>query len=213
MPIYGTIGGGLLNSPDRKNFRFQCQQSGHCCCSPNIIVTLTFMDVFDIFLALDKDFESLLRKLTFYKLEGNVNEDRRKKLVLPAISSSDGDVIPGIKKINGLDCIFYLKPKCLIYRYRPLACKNYPFTFSGEDREIKFSWAKNAEKTCLGIGEGDPIDYSYVERNGKVTSDNLNMHTSLIQELNTESANGKPLTVREIIWIFIVYGEKKRSQK
>ena len=202
-----------MKFPKGKNYRFQCQQSGHCCCDPNIIVTLTFMDVFDLYLAMDQDFESLLRKLTFYTFEEKINENQRKKLVLPAISTSDGDVIPGIMKTNGVNCVFYLKPNCSIYNNRPLACKNYPYTFLDHENERNFSWAKNAEKTCPGISEGKLIDYSYVEKNGKITSDNLNMHTSLTQELNTEAANGKPLTVREIVWIFIVYGEKIRYQK
>ncbi|MHA1236715.1 MAG: YkgJ family cysteine cluster protein, partial [Candidatus Hodarchaeales archaeon] len=124
----------------------------------------------------------------------------------------DGEVIPGIMKTNGLNCVFYQKPNCSIYHNRPLACKNYPFTFLDHDNEIEFLWAKNAQKSCPGIGEGDLIKYSYIERNGKITSDNLNKHTNLIQELNTEAATGKPLTVREIIWIFIVYGEKVRNQ-
>ncbi len=202
-----------MKFPKGKNYRFQCQQSGHCCCDPNIIVTLTFMDVFDLYLAMDQDFESLLRKLTFYTIEQKINENQRKKLVLPAISTSDGDVIPGIMKTNGVNCVFYLKPNCSIYHNRPLACKNYPYTFLDHENKRNFSWAKNAEKTCPGIGEGDLIDYSYIERNGKITYDNLNMHTNFIQELNTEAANGKPLTVREIIWIFIIYAEKVRNQK
>lgn len=202
-----------MKFPKGKVIRFQCQQSGHCCCDPNIIVTLTFMDVYYLFLAMDKDFESLMRKLTFYKFKKQTNEDQRKKLVLPAISTSDGDVLPGIKKINGLYCVFYFEPNCSIYLSRPLACKNYPFTFLGkEENEIKFSWAKNAEKTCPGIGKGDLIEYSYIEKNGKITSNNLNMHTKITQELNTEAANGKPLTVREVIWILIVYGEKIDNQ-
>ncbi|MHA1237512.1 MAG: hypothetical protein ACTSQ9_07640, partial [Candidatus Hodarchaeales archaeon] len=64
-----------MKFPKGKIYRFQCQQSGHCCCDPNIIVTLTFMDVFDLFLAMDKDFESLLVKLTFYKFEKKIDED------------------------------------------------------------------------------------------------------------------------------------------
>ena len=200
-----------MKIPKGKEIRFLCQQSGHCCCDPNIIVTLTFIDVYDLFLAVDKDFEVLMRKLTFYKFEQQTNEDQRKKLVLPAISTSDGEVIPGIKKIAGLNCAFYSKPTCSIYHNRPLACKNYPFAFLGKENEITFSWAKNAEKTCPGIGVGELIEYSYIERNGKVTSDNLNMHLNIAQEINTEAANGKPLTVREVIWIFIVYGEKIRK--
>jgi Fe-S-cluster containining protein len=202
-----------LKLPKENEIHFQCQQSGHCCCDPNIIVTLTFMDVYDLFLAVNKDFESLIRKLTFYKFTKGVNEDQRKKLVLPAISTSVGEIIPGIKKINGLNCVFYSKPNCSIYHNRPLACKNYPFTFLGKDNKRLFSWAKNAEKTCPGIGEGNIVETSYIERNGSITSEYLNMHTDFIQELNIEAVNSKTLSAREVIWIFIVYGEKIKKKE
>lgn len=201
-----------MKIPDPKEFRFQCQQSGHCCCDKTIIVTLTFTDIYDLYLALDMDFESLMRKLTFYKFEKQTKEHQRKKLVLPAIITSDGEVIPSVKKINGLNCTFYTKPNCSIYHNRPLACKNYPFTFLSKGNGMKFSWAKNAEKTCPGIGKGDTIEHSYIERNGKITLNSLDMHTNFIQELNTEASNGKPLSVREVIWMFIVYGEKMKNQ-
>ncbi len=195
-----------------KEIRFQCQQSGHCCCNSKIIVTLTSTDVYNLYLAVDKDFESLMRKLTFYKFEKQPKVHQRKKLVLPAISTSDGEVIPGIKKINGLNCTFYNKPNCSIYPNRPLACKNYPFTYLSKGKGSKFAWAKNAEKSCPGVGEGAIVKTSYIKRNGEETANSLNMHTNFIQELNTEASNGYPLSVREVIWMFIVYGEKMKNQ-
>lgn len=191
-----------------KEIRFQCQQSGHCCCDSKIIVTLTFTDVYNLYLAVDKDFESLMKKLAFYKFEKQPKIHQRKKLVLPAISTSDGEVIPGIKKINGLNCTFYNKPNCSIYHNRPLACKNYPFTYLREGKRMKFAWAKNAKNNCPGIDEGAIVETSYIKKNGEETANSLKMHTNLIQELNTEASNGNPLSVREVIWMFIVYGDK-----
>ena len=191
---------------------FECQQSGHCCCDPNIIVTLTFLDVYNLFLELDRDFESVIKNLTFYRFTKKTNHRQMEKLVLPTISTSDGEVIPGLKKINGMNCTFYTKPNCSIYSKRPLACKNYPFTFLDIPSDQGFYWAKGAEKSCPGIGKGNLVDKKYIEISRKITNDTISIHQDLIQELNTEAIKGKPLTVREIIWIFIAYGEKMKDQ-
>ena len=171
------------------------------------------MDVYNLYQAVEQDFEVLIRKLSFYKFEKKASEKQKIKLVLPTVSTSDGDIIPGIKKINGLNCTFFTQPNCSIYHNRPLACRNYPFTFLRDKTSLKFSWAKNAEKTCPGIGKGEIVDVSYIKQSGDLTLNSLSLHKNLIQELNTEVDRGNPLSAREVIWMFIIYGEKIQAQK
>ena len=200
-----------MKNHSQKEIRFTCQQSGQCCCDPKIIVTLTFIDVYNLYQAVNKDFELLMRKLTFYRFEKQTKNKQRIKLVLPAVSTSDGEVIPSIKKINGLNCTFFTKPNCSIYNNRPIACQNYPFTFQNNE-EGKFSWAKDAKSTCPGIGRGPLVEDSVVDKLRKITYKTINLHANFIQELNTEADRGKPLSAREVIWMFIVYGEKIVNQ-
>ncbi len=201
----------MSNSPPL-DVRFECQQSGHCCCDPQIIVTTTFLDIFQIFSQLDGDFEYLLKKLTFYRVETDLNLELRKRLVLTPVQTSDGKIIPGLMKINGLNCVFYSKPNCSIYNSRPRACRNYPIAFLGAEAEAPFIWAKDSKETCPGIGKGIPLSFPSVIQQGKITLEEINTHNDLVHELNIEASKGKPLSAREVVWMFIVYAEKYSSE-
>ena len=46
----------------------------------------------------------------------------------------------------------------------------------------------------------------------KKTLEEIKIHNDLVNELNFEADNNKPLSVREVIWVFIAYGEKIRAR-
>jgi Fe-S-cluster containining protein len=65
-----------------------------------------------------------------------------------------------LKEKANYDCIFW-KEGCTVYEERPMQCRAFPFwpdiLRSGE------TW-KNAALSCPGIGKGEWIDPSYIER-------------------------------------------------
>ncbi len=202
-----------MSSAKPPEFYFECQQSGFCCCDPKIIVTTTFLDIHSLYLALEREFEYLLKKLSFYRIDTDLSPELRKKLVLSAIHTTDGEIIPGLRKINGQNCVFYTRPNCSIYRYRPRACKNYPIAFLGNKSKNRFIWAKDSEKVCPGVGKGRLLSLTTLIQEGKMTLEDIQAHNDLINELNTEASKGTPLSAREVIWLFIVYAEKYLSTK
>ncbi|MFX1284364.1 MAG: YkgJ family cysteine cluster protein [Promethearchaeota archaeon] len=193
--------------------RFICQQSGHCCCDPNIIVTLTFRDILRLFIALYRDFRLLLQKITFYTLDSITSPLIEKQMVLKTIQTSDGKIIPGLKKHSQKVCVFFIPPNCSIYSFRPLACRNYPLAFVKENELIVSTWAKNSEKTCPGIGKGSPLSLKNIEQRGKQFFEEIEKHNQVVKELNIEALNKHPLTAREALWTLIIYGENEFQQK
>ncbi|MHA1993331.1 MAG: YkgJ family cysteine cluster protein [Candidatus Hodarchaeales archaeon] len=202
-----------MSSSKLQEVRFKCQQSGHCCCDPKIIVTTTFLDMYNLYQALENDFDYLLKKISFYRIESDVNLVSRKKLVLSSIQTSEGEIIPSLRKVKASNCVFYTKPNCSIYQYRPQACKNYPITYLDSKSKNQIIWAKNSQKTCPGIGKGKPLSLNRLIQEKKTTLEVIKTHNDLIHELNTEAAKGEPLTAREVLWMFIVYAEKFSSPK
>lgn len=187
--------------------RFECQQSGHCCSDPNIIVTLTYSDIFRLFNLLDKDFRILLQKVSFYKLN-QPNQILQEQMVLEPIQTSEGNVIPGLRKLKGF-CAFYSRPNCVIYQDRPMSCRSYPLAYIKRRERIACTWVKNSRKTCSGIGKGAVLSQRFIENLGKKFFQEIETHNYIVRELNKEALNGRPLTARGALWILITYGEKK----
>ncbi len=189
--------------------RFKCQQSGHCCCDREIVVTLTCHDIFRLYSALENNFELLIQKLSFYKMNDSVQKDLLRQLVLSPIQTSQGNVIPGIRKREDSSCIFYFPPNCSIYADRPLACRNYPLAFVKEKKDISCVWAKKSLKSCPGIGKGAHIDPLNIRKLGNEYFRDIKSHNYVVGEINKEATEGKMLTTRESIWILIAYSEKE----
>lgn len=187
--------------------RFECQQSGHCCSNSKIIVTLTYKDLFRLFLLLDKDFRKLLQKISFYTL---IQPDHvlQEQMVLEPIQTSEGDIIPGLRKVNDF-CTFYAHPDCLIYPKRPMSCQSYPLAYIKEEQKIICTWVKNSQKTCPGIGKGAILSHRFIHDLGVKYLQEIETHNQVVNELNKEALNGRPLTARGALWVLITYGEKK----
>lgn len=196
-----------------EKMRFTCQQSGHCCCDPNIIVTLTYRDLLRLFTTLYCDFRLLLQKISFYTLDSTTSPILEKQMVLETILTSDGKVIPGLKKHSKKICVFYSRPNCSIYSSRPLACRNYPLAFVKENELIMSTWVKNSPKTCPGIGKGSPLSQKNIEQRGKRFFKEIEKHNQVVRELNVEASNNRPLTAREALWTLIIYGESEYQQR
>ena len=129
-------------------------------------------------------------------------------MVLNPIQTSEGLVIPGLRKFEGGRCIFYKQPHCMVYSNRPLACQNYPFAFVKHHNEIIFTWVKDSLNTCIGIGKGFPIPGDEIKRLGKEFFKQIYRHNKLVENLNLEASKGTPLSAREALWMMTFYAEK-----
>jgi Fe-S-cluster containining protein len=150
----------------------------------------------------------MIKKLTFYKIDSSFDEFMRERLVLEAIETKEGNIVPGLRKIGGKNCIFYKQPNCTVYSSRPKACRNYPFAFARKKEHIEVLLAKDAKRDCIGIGKGPLLPISGLYKQGQNTLREIDLHNDFIEELNIEAGKGNPLSARETIWMFIVYGEK-----
>ena len=190
-----------MNAISLEEKRFKCQQSGFCCRNREIVVTLTYHDIFRLYSALENNFDRLIQKLSFYKMNDSVQKELLKQLVLSPIQTSQANVIPGLRKREDSSCIFYFPPNCSIYADRPLACRNYPVAFVKEKKDISCVWVKKSLKSCPGIGKGAPIDPFNIRKLGNEYFENIKSHNYVIGEINKEVTKGKMLTARESIWI------------
>ncbi|UCE12434.1 MAG: YkgJ family cysteine cluster protein [Candidatus Heimdallarchaeota archaeon] len=202
-----------INLISLREKRFKCQQSGNCCCDPNIIVTLTYRDLFQLFITQERDFRLLLQKISFYTLDSRLSSQVQKQMVLNPIQTTKGKVIPGLKKLSNNFCIFFKPPNCVIYSSRPLACRNYPLAFIKERKEMISIWAKDSQESCPGIGKGTILSTMYIKRLGKQFFKETEEHNKVVKELNIEASQGRPLAAREALWVLVTYGESKQSQK
>ncbi|MFX1516093.1 MAG: YkgJ family cysteine cluster protein [Promethearchaeota archaeon] len=187
--------------------RFECQQSGHCCSDSNIIVTLTYQDLFRIFVLLQKDFRRLLQRISFYKLT-QPDQVLQEKMVLKPIQTSEGDIIPGLRKLNEI-CTFYAHPDCQIYPKRPMSCQSYPLAYIKQGQKIICTWVKNSQNTCPGIGKGNVLSHRFIQNLGTRYLHEIETHNQVVRELNKEALNGRPLTARGALWVLISFAEKE----
>lgn len=197
-----------MNILENKKIKFICQRTGNCCTDPSIIITLFFEDIFKLFGVCENNFERLLKILTFYKVD-DMNVEEITKLVLPPVKTTDGLIIFGLRKDKNV-CYFYFDKGCKIYNNRPLACQNYPFTFQKKNGKKVVNWAKGSLKKCNGIGKGSPIPKTDIINLSDKFFWNLKQHQKVIEEINNEYDNGKPLSSREALVVLLAYAEKIR---
>jgi len=123
----------------------------------------------------------------------------------------EGFVIPGLRKNEEGPCIFYHHPDCLIYSNRPLACKNYPIAFLGEDGKISPVWAKDSLQSCPGIGKGSKIALEEIKKLGKYVLEEIRIHNNVVKNFNIEAAQENPLNARGALWVLVIFGEKEKK--
>ena len=121
--------------------RFQCQGSSNCCVSRGSygFVYLSKKDILRLAKYTDlpiKDFINLYCD----KTDGFVHFKERRK--------------------NG-ECQFLEKKRCSIYAARPTQCRTWPFW--DENMKTKI-WNKEMQSFCPGIGKGEIIQPSQIEK-------------------------------------------------
>ena len=173
--------------------KFQCQRSGRCCSHPKILITLTCQDLPQI-VAAQGGVQGLLEAVAFAKIDQDgqfsKKSDLQEQLVISPINTSDGSVIPVLKKRQGgFECIFYdsTTHTCQIYDKRPLTCQSFPIrlaTFSG--RRI-LTWNTLGATFCPGIGKGPPLSAKVLKAIATKTQSAVDTTNEVIQHINLEA--------------------------
>ena len=152
-----------MNSEDQ--VKFACVRCGNCCKDPNTIVNLCYTDIIRIKINLDLDLDELLEIVGFYIFSDDLNEDVKKRLIIPPLETERGLSFIGLLKSKTGACIFYdgEKKKCKIYSIRPNFCRSFPFTFNSErnSETLTISITKKGNDYCLGLTpDAPPINKS-----------------------------------------------------
>ena len=170
---------------------------------------MTFRDIFNLYKVLETSFAKILQKISFYTLDESSVNIIRKQMVLEPVLTSQGNIIPGLRKFERGSCVFYQRPNCVIYSNRPLSCQTYPLAFISQEDKILPVWVKNSPQTCPGIGKGSNLSSTYIKQLREQFFDAIEKHNQVVGELNIESSQGRPLSAREALWILLLYGEKE----
>ncbi len=219
--------------------RFECQKTGVCCRSPNLLITLTHFDLYFLYKYWRNDLSKLLTAITFYVI---ADEASASHLVVPEIITKHGNAVIALKKTEHGSCIFLSANNlCEIYRARPLTCRMYPITFvpvndsnqSHEKKDVQKKlvkapiivvdaknnirlqpiYAKAATKTCRGIGKGNSIPRSLLKNMANVFFHIMKDYYSLIGTINEYISEHGYLEPIEIINVIIQYVEQKALEK
>lgn len=194
--------------------QFQCQRSGKCCSHPNIVITITHKDIWQLVNHFD-DYDSVLSVIKFVKVPEHTaspdlelplsNETFNDSLVLKPIMTTEGSGIFILRK--QLDrpnqCVFYdpSSHSCTMYASRPLACQNFPFGISTFENRPIVTWVKDAGNFCPGIGKGKVWSDKTLQKIGKNTFETLERYSAIVKEINYEAELGKPLTPENAVFV------------
>lgn len=116
--------------------RFKCIRCGNCCRNTDRAerrIVLTKKDV------------ETIRSTTKLRIEDFANRN-------------DDEKYPYIMKLISGKCFFLdANCVCLVYSYRPLVCRFYPFLL----RKIGAKYVFEVDPSCSGLGNGENIDEKY----------------------------------------------------
>lgn len=176
-----------MNSEDQ--VKFECVQCGNCCKDPNTIVNLCYTDILRIKKKLNLDLDELLEIVGFYIFADDLNEDVKKRLVIPPLETERGLSFIGLLKSKTEACIFYDSEKkiCKIYSIRPNFCRSFPFTFHSErnSERLIISITKKGKEYCLGLTPEAPlINKSQWLELGKIVAKDLQQNLKFINHWN-----------------------------
>lgn len=197
--------------------KFACQRSGRCCSHPKIWITLTHEDLFRL-LSITNTPEDLQKIVSFLKIDSDMtktdHEELLNKLVLPPVLSTEGEVIPVLRKKNeNPECIFYDSSNhaCTIYDYRPLACRNFPLGFTEFAGKKAITWNELGKEFCPGINKGEELTKEQLKSLIKETETIMKNFKTIVEEINIEAINNNPLTPQEILYTLIYISSKKKT--
>jgi Fe-S-cluster containining protein len=138
-------------SPRVKNSTFACSRCGKCCKLPEII--LSNREIRAITIQLNIPISNFKEK---YLIKKEIHEIR---YVFSDRFEIQGEVFIFRKNNRGL-CPFYQviddKASCQIYRFRPIVCRLYPFTWKTsapleKEMQIAIDFSQNGWDECPGI--------------------------------------------------------------
>lgn len=210
--------------------QFTCQRSGKCCSHPNIVITLTHIDIWHLVQHFGKfeDVFSVIQFVQFTELNqtsdipleiSNTTEfgTHNNKLVLDPMQTTEGSGIFILRKQSEKSslCLFYndTTHACQIYSARPQTCKNFPFGLSTFDNRSIITWVKDASSFCPGIGQGKVWSPKMLKELGKSTQKTIERYSEIVTEINRESKHKNPLTPIAAVYVLYSTAEADFSQE
>ena len=138
-------------SPRIKNSTFNCIRCGTCCKFTEIILSNREINAISNHLNLSP--ETFIKKYLIKK------EIHKTRTVFNDNFEIQGEVLILKKNIDNL-CPFYEiedgKASCMIYHYRPIVCRLFPFTwktseYNPNQNSVAIDFSQNAWEECPGI--------------------------------------------------------------
>ena len=117
----------------KEGLRFTCRQCSGCCSGSPGLVRLGEQDIANLTKGLDMDTDSFAAAYCH------------------SVDSGSGPCLCLLEK-PGYDCIFLESGACVVYDFRPVQCRTYPFW--DEIVETAEAWARES-RYCPGIGAGE----------------------------------------------------------
>ncbi|MHA1340084.1 MAG: YkgJ family cysteine cluster protein [Promethearchaeota archaeon] len=119
----------LMNN--KKFLRFKCTRCGRCCSDPNTFINITCFDIKRIIKGLRLGGSEILKYIAFYKFDDDSSTAHNliERLVYSPIKTEKGIAFIGLLRNEDNTCIFLKNNSCIIYQFRPMICRSFPFTF------------------------------------------------------------------------------------
>jgi len=118
---------------NEKFLRFKCTKCGRCCSDITTFINITCFDIKRIIKHLKLNSLEILKYIGFYKFENdNDIQSLVDKLIYSPILTEKGYTFLGLLHKKNNSCIFLNDDNnnCLIYNFRPMICRAFPFTFN-----------------------------------------------------------------------------------
>lgn len=198
--------------------KFSCKNSGKCCSHPNIVVTLTHEDIFNLMQAC-VNFNELIKRVQFMvdpkamnEPSSNSQDDRGVKTVIQNVKTTSGPGVFILRRVGLNTCTFYNTEShlCSIHDIKPRACKNFPFAFHKEQNSnsISVSWVHTAEGFCPGIGSGEDTKGDHFEKSGRETLNVIDTYNQILENINKEAEEKGALSAQETLMTIYLVTEK-----
>ena len=185
-----------------------------CCSDPSLVINLTHKDLWNLLNACEENQFNFRDIIAFYVIENSEN-DIIERMVLPPIPTSEGLISIGLnRKTNGTCVLLHPNKKtCLLYDSRPMACQNYPFSFtssSDKSSDPQVTLVEGSRTKCQAIISKD-ISFNKDDLNdqGRRTLKDIERFKEICREIQLESERTDLLSSNEVLYILISVGEKE----
>ena len=178
------------------------------------MINLTHKDLWRLLNACEENQYNFRDIIAFYVIENHDN-NIIERMVLPPISTSEGLIIIGLNRKTNGTCVLLHPEKhtCLLYDSRPIACRNYPFSFtvSSEKSSIPtVSFVEGSRSNCKGLLSKEiSLDDQELIDEGRRTLKDIERFKDICHEIQLESERTDLLSINEILSILILVGENE----